>query len=70
MSHGTSEHLKDNEHESTYSGKALHSVSAIGHPETRWNFVPASNFPTSGQNKYVDPLSLDKNKEYDLRFPE
>lgn len=52
------------------NGKAPLSVSDIGHPETSLNFVPTSIFPSSGQNKYIDPLSLDKNREYDLRFPE
>lgn len=45
------------------NGKELHSVNDVGHPETSLNFVPSSIFPASGQNKYIDPFDLDKNKE-------
>lgn len=62
MSHGTSEHLKEiTNMKALTNGKALLSVSDIGHPETSWNFVPSSIFPSLGQNKYTDPLSFDKN---------
>lgn len=47
------------------NGKELHSVSVIGYPETSLNFIPSSIFPSWGQNKYIDPFSLDKNREYD-----
>lgn len=43
------------------NGKALLSVSDIGHPETSSNFVPSSIFPSFALNKYTDPLSLGKN---------